>query len=327
MKHRTLRGVAALTLGAALVLSGCSSEGGGSGDETTSSPSATDGTTASPEDVAALEAVTVTGDAGAEPTVEFEQPLSVSAPVALSLEEGDGDEIAEGHQITMHTAAYSGADGSKLGSTWEADSPETLVLDDTLYPQLLEAVVGKKVGTRFLFANPTSDQATGEPVTYLTVAEVTATKDVPSVDDVPDRAEGEAVTPAEGLPVVTLDDTGKPSVEIPEGYAAPTELVVQPLIKGSGPEVTADQTVIAHYTGWKLDGEQFDSSWDRGEPSSFPLNGVIAGWTQGLAGQTVGSQVLLVIPADLAYGEAAETNTSELAGETLVFVVDILGAY
>ncbi len=326
MKHRTLRGVAALTLGAALVLSGCSSEGG-SDDATTPSSTASDAATSSPEDIATLEAITVTGDAGAEPTVEFDQPLSVSAATALSLDEGDGDTIAEGQQITMHTAAYSGADGSKVGSTWETESPETLVLDDTLYPQLLEAVVGKKVGTRFLFASPSSDQTTGESVTYLTVAEVTATKDVPSVDDVPDRAEGEAVTPADGLPTVTLDDTGKPSIAIPEGYTAPTELVVQPLITGTGAEVTADQTVIAHYTGWKLDGEQFDSSWDRGEPSSFPLSGVITGWTQGLAGQTVGSQVLLVIPADLAYGEASETNTSDLAGETLVFVVDILAAY
>lgn len=325
MKHRTLRGVAALTLGAALVLSGCSSEGGGSDDETSASPSASDGATSSPEDVAALEAVTVTGDPGSEPTVEFEAPLEVSGPVALSLGDGDGDEIAKGQEVTLHQAAYSGTDASKLGSTWEDDSAQQIVLDDQVYPQLLEALVGKKVGTRFLFAAPGQD---GSAV--LTVAEVTEVRDAPVAPDpadVPDRAEGEAVTPAEGLPVVTLDDTGKPSVEIPEGYTAPTELVVQPLIKGSGPEVTEDQTVIAHYTGWKLDGEQFDSSWDRGEPSTFPLSGVVAGWTQGLSGQTVGSQVLLVIPPSLGYGEKSDTNTHELAGETLVFVVDILAAY
>ncbi len=93
MKHRTLRGVAVFTLGAALVLSGCSSEGGG--DETSSSPSASDGATSSPEDVAALEAVTVTGDPGAEPTVEFETPFEVSGAAAISLDDGDGDEIAK----------------------------------------------------------------------------------------------------------------------------------------------------------------------------------------------------------------------------------------
>ncbi|WP_426309216.1 FKBP-type peptidyl-prolyl cis-trans isomerase [Cellulosimicrobium sp. E-16] len=327
MKHRTLRGVAALTLGAALVLSGCSSEGG-SGDETSPSPSATDGAdaaTSAPEDVAALEAVTVTGDPGAEPTVEFETPFEVSGAAAISLNDGDGDEIAKGQEVTLHQAAYSGADGSKVGSTWVDDSAQSVPLDDSVYPQLIEVLVGKKVGTRFLFAAPGQDGTA-----ILTVGEVTAVKDAPVAPDpadVPDRAEGEAVTPAEGLPVVTLDDSGKPSIEIPEGYTAPTELVVQPLIKGTGPEVTEDQTVIAHYTGWKLDGEQFDSSWDRGEPSTFPLSGVVAGWTQGLSGQTVGSQVLLVIPPSLGYGEKSDENTHELAGETLVFVVDILAAY
>lgn len=327
MKHRTLRGVAALTLGAALVLSGCSSEGG-SGDETSPSPSesdSADAATSAPEDVAALEAVTVTGDPGAEPTVEFETPFEVSGAAAISLDDGDGDEIAKGQEVTLHQAAYSGADGSKVGSTWEDDSAQSVPLDDSVYPQLIEVLVGKKVGTRFLFAAPGQDGTA-----ILTVGEVTAVKDAPVAPDpadVPDRAEGEAVTPAEGLPVVTLDDSGKPSIEIPEGYTAPTELVVQPLIKGTGPEVTEDQTVIAHYTGWKLDGEQFDSSWDRGEPSTFPLSGVVAGWTQGLSGQTVGSQVLLVIPPSLGYGEKSDENTHELAGETLVFVVDILAAY
>ncbi len=134
MKHRTLRGVAALTLGAALVLSGCSSEGGGSDDETSASPSASDGATSSPEDVAALEAVTVTGDPGSEPTVEFEAPLEVSGPVALSLGDGDGDEIAKGQEVTLHQAAYSGTDASKLGSTWEDDSAQQIVLDDQVYP-------------------------------------------------------------------------------------------------------------------------------------------------------------------------------------------------
>ncbi|MNI43494.1 FKBP-type peptidyl-prolyl cis-trans isomerase FkpA precursor [compost metagenome] len=69
------------------------------------------------------------------------------------------------------------------------------------------------------------------------------------------------------------------------------------------------------------DGKKFDSSFDRGEPTSFPLSGVIKGWTQGLEGKTVGSRVLLVIPQDLAYGEAGQ---GEAKGH-LVFVVDILG--
>src|SRR5690606_39769726 len=182
-------------------------------------------------------------------------------------------------------------------------------------------LVGKRVGTRVPCAAPGQD---GTAV--LTVAEATAVRDAPVAAgpaDVPDCAEGEAVTPADGLPVVTLDGAGMPSIEIPDGDTAPTELVVQPLIKGSGPEVTEDQTVIAHYAGWKLDGEKFDSSWDRGEPSTFPLSGVVAGWTQGLSGQTVGSQVLLVIPPSLGYGAA---QGPELQNDARVFVADLLRA-
>ena len=66
-------------------------------------------------------------------------------------------------------------------------------------------------------------------------------------------------------------------------------MVSQDLIKGEGAEVKDTQTVVAHYTGWLLDGTQFDSSWDRGKSSTFSLDGVIKGWKQGLAGHTVGS--------------------------------------
>lgn len=324
MKHRTTRRLAALALGAALVLAGCS-DGGSTGDD--ASPSATDAATGaatpSAEDVAALDAVTVTGDPGAEPTVEFTAPLEVSAPTSRIVDEGTGADITDGQQVTIHYVAFNGTDGSKIGSTWEGD-PEKFVLGDASYGLLNEPLTGQKVGTRLLLANPSQDSS-GNPATILNLVEVTDVKDVPGVDDVPQRSEGTPVTPPEGLPVVTLDDTGTPSIDIPDGYEAPSDLVAQTLIEGDGPEVTADQTVIAHYTGWLTDGTVFDSSWERGEPTSFPLSGVIQGWTQGLTGQKVGSQVLLVIPPSLGYGD--QESGSIPAGSTLIFVVDILGAY
>lgn len=314
MKHRTLRGVAALTLGASLLLAGCASDDGGSGDETSPSPSASDATTASPEDLAALEAVTVTGEPGEEPTLEFEAPLEVSAPVTSLQAEGDGTELEEGMQVSMHYVAYTGADGERAGSTWEGGDPQTFTLGDPQFDLLTEPLLGQKVGARLLFAGPDAQGGT-----VVNLIEVVDAKTIPT------RAEGEAVTPEEGLPTVTLDDTGKPTIEIPEGYEAPDELVVQTLIKGDGPEVTEDQSVTAHYTGMLLDGTVFDSSWDRGSPSTFSLQGVIPGWTQGLAGQTVGSQVLLVIPAELGYGEQGSGETIP-PNSPLVFVVDILAA-
>src|SRR5262249_34676961 len=118
------------------------------------------------------------------------------------------------------------------------------------------------------------------------------------------RATGDAVTPAAGLPTVALADNGKPTITIPSGATAPTSLVVQPLIKGTGPAVQKGQTISVHYTGviWNT-GKQFDSSWDRGTPLDVVIGAgnVIAGWDEGLVGQTVGSQVLLVIPPDKGY--------------------------
>ena len=91
-------------------------------------------------------------------------------------------------------------------------------------------------------------------------------------------------------------------------------------------EVTVEDTVTVHYTGvtWS-DGSTFDSSWERGAPTTFPLSGVIAGWSEGLEGQKVGSRVLISIPSEQAYGEQG-TPTGDLKNEDLLFVVDILDA-
>ena len=107
------------------------------------------------------------------------------------------------------------------------------------------------------------------------------------------------------------------------------QLVTQALIKGAGPAVTAGQTITVQYTSVKWDGKQFDSSWDRGQPIDTPIGtgSVIAGWDEGLVGQTVGSQVLLVVPPDKGYGTSGSSDGKVKGTDTLVFVVDILDAY
>ncbi|PZR52033.1 peptidylprolyl isomerase [Xylanimonas oleitrophica] len=317
MNIRITSGAAALVLGAALALSGCSSDGDSETAPSPSAPAETGIPEPSTEDVAALDAVTVTGDPGAEPTLEFSTPFTVSAPTSRVIDEGTGPEIAAGNQVTINFVQFMG-DGTKAGSTWEQGQPESFYLGDPSYEVLNEPLTGAQVGQRLLIANPVQG-AEGETATVVSLLEVTGTA--------PARAEGEAVEPAEGLPTVTLGDDGAPSIEIPEGYEAPAEMVVQPLIKGTGPEVTAESTVTVHYTGVMLDGTQFDSSWERGTPATFPLTGdLISGWTEGLPGQTVGSQVLLVLPADKAYGEEGSQDGSIPPNTPLVFVIDILDA-
>ena len=319
MKIRITGAAAAVVVSAALVLSGCGSDDDASPSASPSaSASASEAPTPTAEDVAAVESVEVSGDRGAEPKVTFDTPLEVSAPTSRVVDQGDGEKIADGMRVTIDYVQYYG-DGTRIGSTWEQKSPESFTYGDASYDLLTDPLADATVGTRVLLASPSQDQQ-GNAATVLSLIEVKDAKEIPA------RASGEAVTPADGLPTVTLDDSGKPSIDIPEGYEAPDDLVVQPLIKGSGPEVSADQTVTVQYTGWLLDGTQFDSSWERGTPTSFPLDGVIKGWTDGLAGQTVGSQVLLVVPADQAYGSNGTPDGSVPPDSPLVFVVDILDA-
>ena len=111
---------------------------------------------------------------------------------------------------------------------------------------------------------------------------------------------------------------------------APTALVIQPLITGTGATVQTGQTISVHYTGaiW-ASGEVFDSSWTRASPATFAIGTgkVIDGWDQGLVGQTVGSQVLLVIPPDQGYGSEGNPDAGIAGTDTIVFVVDILDRY
>jgi FKBP-type peptidyl-prolyl cis-trans isomerase len=93
---------------------------------------------------------------------------------------------------------------------------------------------------------------------------------------------------------------------------------------GDGPKPTASDTVTVHYTGKFLDGETFDSSVDRGQPVSFPLNGVIAGWTEGLQLMPVGSTYEFWIPPELAYGARGAQGVIP-PNATLYFQVQLLG--
>jgi FKBP-type peptidyl-prolyl cis-trans isomerase len=92
---------------------------------------------------------------------------------------------------------------------------------------------------------------------------------------------------------------------------------------GSGPKPSVLDTVTVHYRGTLVDGSQFDSSYDRGEPATFPLMQVVPGWKQGIPLMPVGSKYKLYIPPDLGYGSAAKPNIP--ANSVLIFEVELLG--
>ena len=113
----------------------------------------------------------------------------------------------------------------------------------------------------------------------------------------------------------------KPEIDFPEG-PAPTELVIEDIVVGAGAEATPGATVEVHYLGVEYEtGEEFDSSWGRQETITFPLNGLIAGWQEGIPGMKAGGRRKLTIPPHLAYGPA---GGHFLGGKTLVFVIDLI---
>lgn len=118
----------------------------------------------------------------------------------------------------------------------------------------------------------------------------------------------------------------KPQVEVPSGEP-PGQLEVEDIAVGDGEAAAAGHQVDVHYVGvaWSS-GEQFDASWDRGSTFSFPLGQgqVIRGWDEGVAGMKIGGRRRLTIPPGLAYGDRGAGGVIG-PGETLVFVVDLLG--
>jgi peptidylprolyl isomerase len=119
-----------------------------------------------------------------------------------------------------------------------------------------------------------------------------------------------------------IEARGKPQLGATEVV---TELVITDEVEGGGDEVTTGATVTAHYVGVSAStGSQFDASWDRGAPISFPLDGVIQGWSQGLLGMKVGGRRTLVIPGHMAYGANPPPGAGIAPNETLVFTVDLV---
>jgi peptidylprolyl isomerase len=123
---------------------------------------------------------------------------------------------------------------------------------------------------------------------------------------------------------ISSDMDTKPEVPAPSG-PPPRELYSTDVVKGTGPTAVSGERVSVHYVGVSYStGEQFDSSWDRGQPFGFPLGAgkVIPGWDYGVSGMKVGGRRILVIPPNMGYGSRAVGSIAP--NETLIFVVDLL---
>lgn len=299
---------AALMAAVALVLSACSSGGEGAVSPSPTPPALTNA------DLSAFVWTEVEG----VPTLTFDTPAVMTSTAARVVADGTGDLIEDGMLLEASYTIFSGLDGSLVYSSYDTGQTETLpVASLELDPVLYDALVGSHVGATILYGAPDYSVEAASGVFF---AMTIVSGRTPLL-----RAEGTPVEPVDGLPAVTLDETGKPFIDLSEAVK-PEQLVSQLLIEGEGEPVALGDNITVHYTGWLWDGEQFDSSWEGGSPHTWALvpGGLIDGWIEGLQGVPVGSQVLLVVPPDMGYGEAGQGSIP--GGATLVFVVDVLSA-
>jgi peptidylprolyl isomerase len=128
-----------------------------------------------------------------------------------------------------------------------------------------------------------------------------------------------------GAATVTGELGQEPNVQVDTTADPAVELGVVDIVPGTGATVQTGDVVTAHYVGYgATSGLMFDASWLRGEPATFPLDRVIAGWQLGLVGMQEGGRRLLVIPADMGYGQTPPEGSGIAPGETLIFVVDLV---
>ncbi len=277
--------------------------------------------------------VDVSGDFGAAPKVEFPTPLKTKKTERSEIIAGEGAGLTTGQKTKVDMSVYNGTSGEEIESSkYDGTTLASFVLNDETIKGITEGLTCAQEGSRVALVVAPDDafgpQGGNEQIGVAADDTLVFILDV--VKTYLTRANGADQIVASGLPSVVLDDTGVPGITVPSAEA-PSTLEVGVLKKGNGAKVKEGEPVTLHYTGVLWDTKEvFDSSWERGAPAEFVAadgatteGGVIPGLADALIGQTVGSQIIAVIPPDQGYGDQASETIP--ANSTLVFVVDILG--
>jgi len=273
-----------------------------------------------------LDGITVTGDLGKAPTVNIPTPWGVDKSQNKTLVQGTGPEVTSSSIIEINYYGADGYTGKVFDESFTSGKTISYAVSGFI-TGFQKGVIGQKVGSRVLIGitgpdgydaqggNPDIGVLVGDCLVFV-VDIVSTSLPGPS---------GDAVTPAPDLPVVA-GDLKKPTVAIASTKTPPTSLVVQPLIKGTGKAVTATSTIRADYAEYAWSTGKLVKQTYGYSPLDGALSATIPGWATGLVGQTVGSRVLLVVPAAQAY-PSGNPRIDVKPGETMVYVVDILFAY
>lgn len=265
----------------------------------------------------AVNAIKVEGKVFEKPTVTFKGPLTAKETQSKVIS-GDSKTIVNEHDsVSLDLSLYSSKDGSLItASSYDGANYAKIPLSSDYLGGIQQALTCAPVGGRVVSV------IVGDK-TLNAALQLGETDSVVAVFDIKDSIVI-STKPAAGeqMPTVSEDTDGIPIVTIPKADPpAQTRVVVEK--EGSGAVVKASDTVEVNYHGvlWS-NGTVFDSSFERGEPAQFPLNGVVAGFKKGLEGQKVGSRVTIVVTPEDGYGSTDQGSIP--ANSYLVFVVDIL---
>jgi len=322
---RRLLAITVIPLLACLVIAGCGSSKPSSSSSSSSSAGASNSNSNS--------SVTVGGAFGATPTVKIPKLDANNKLTVKTVIAGTGATVTKADAMAANFVLYfwSGTSSTLKANTF---TQNPTVIGGTMLPGLETALIGQKVGSRILAVIPPAEGygtsgnsqlgITGSTTLVFVIDVIKSYADTASASGAQESSGGGS------LPTVTAHAGSAPTITIP-GNNPPAALVTKTLVKGTGPKLVKGQFVIAQYTGyiWRTK-KVFDSSWTSGSPFGFVIGAspeqVITGWDTGLAGQTVGSRVMLVIPPKDAYGTTGASQAGITGKDTLVFVIDIIDA-
>ena len=317
MRTKVLSAIAA----GLLLLSAC-----GQGDESEDSTTPPPSVSAQDAKSTSLDDITVDGKVGKKPEVSFDAPLVMKDTSSKIIKKGDGKKIAKGERVDADLTLYSGNTGDMVESSYDSDAPASIMMNvpDGVSQELYDVLINQQVGSRIAMAinGPAESGQASQTLVYVF--------DIKDSTKPLTRAQGKKVDQSENPVEVSWAENGEPSISEPEGKA-PSKLETYTTIQGDGPKVKKGQKVAVMYSGWLWEdtSDYFDSSWqdDREAFAVDPVGDaqVIEGWNEGLVGQKVGSQILLVVPPDKGYGK--QGSPPKIPGDApLIFVIDILSA-
>lgn len=263
------------------------------------------------------------------PKVTVPKDFKIAKTSTEVVTEGGGATVKSGDTVKVNYAALNGRTGKQFDSSYTRGVPVTWTLNNTIFPGIVKGLTNQKVGSRVVVGVSPKDGFGQAQKDYDIKAGDSLVFVFDIVAMVPTEVTGTSKSLPSDLPKLKLDADKHPSGFTPTSKTKKkqTKESLHTVIQGSGATIKKGDTLTAQYVGQVYpDGKVFDESWSK-NPASFPVGtgGLIACWDDLLVGQKLGSRVVLVCPADKAYGDNPQGDVIK-KGDTLIFAIDLLDA-